>query len=157
LYGAEGRVIDLPPLPTLRSRDTARAMSQENVELARAVIDGWNRGDYDAWIEAFDDDCEFRPLRAQLEGRPYRGHDGLRQFAHDLTLEWRQVRFALNEIRDVGDQVVVLARFHARGRASGADLDVPIGVVGRVREGKITEARMFSDPDEALKAAGLQG
>jgi hypothetical protein len=32
---------------------------------------------------------------------------------------------------------------------------IPIGVVGKVREGKIAEARMFSDPDEALEAAGL--
>jgi hypothetical protein len=63
--------------------------------------------------------------------------------------------FALNEVREVGDHVVVLARFHGRGRASGAEVDIPIGVVGKVRERKIAEARMFSDPDEALEAAGL--
>ena len=131
-------------------------MSDENVELARRVIDTWNRGDYGAWIEVFDSDCEFRPLRAQLEGQPYRGHDGLRQFVHDLSQEWEQVRFALNYVHDVGDQVVVLARFHARGRASGAEVDIPIGVVGKVRAGKIAEAQMFSDPDEALKTAGLR-
>jgi ketosteroid isomerase-like protein len=61
----------------------------------------------------------------------------------------------LNEVREVGDHVVVLARFHGRGRASGAEVDIPIGVVGKVREGKIAEARMFSDPDEALEAAAL--
>ncbi len=129
---------------------------EENLELVRRLIDTWNRGDYDAWIELFDRDCEFRPLRAQLEGQPYRGHDGLRQFEQDLTQDWEQVRFALNEVREVGDQVVVLARFHGRGRASGAEVDIPIGVVGRVREGKIAEARMFSNPDEALEAAGLR-
>jgi ketosteroid isomerase-like protein len=50
---------------------------------------------------------------------------------------------------------LVLIRFQGRGRASGADLDVPVGIVGKVREGKITEARMYSDPDEALEAVGL--
>lgn len=132
-------------------------MSQQNVEIVRGLIDAWNRGDYDAWIEAFDTDCEFRPLRAQLEGHPYRGHDGLRQFADDLTEDWKEVRFTVDEIRASGDQVVLLAHFHARGRASGAELDVPIGVVGTVREGKIAEARMYSDRDEALEAAGLSG
>ena len=136
-------------------RDTAWAMSEENVELTRRVFDAWNRGDYEAWIELFDRDCEFRPLRAQLERQPYRGHDGLRQFERDMTQDWEQVRFALDEVREVGDQVVVFARFHGRGRASGATVDIPIGVVGKVREGKIAEARMFSDPDEALEAAGL--
>jgi uncharacterized protein len=130
-------------------------MSEENVEIARRVMDAWNRGDYDAWIEAFDRDCEFRPPRSQLEGQTYRGHDGLRRYLHDLTEEWEQVRFALNDVRDVGDQVVVLFQWHARGRASGVELDLPIGLVGKVREGKIAEARFFSDPDEALEAAGL--
>jgi ketosteroid isomerase-like protein len=130
-------------------------MSQENVEIVRGTIDAWNRGDYEAWIEGFDSECEFRPLRAQLEGEAYRGHSGLRQFMDDLTLEWEQVRFEVSEIRDVGDKVLVLIRFQGRGRASGADLDVPIGIVGKVRRGKITEARMFSDPHEALDAVGV--
>jgi ketosteroid isomerase-like protein len=131
-------------------------MSEQNVEIVRALTDAWNRGDLDAWIEAFDRDCVFWPLRAQLEGRPYRGHDGLRRFADGLTEEWTQVRFAPGEIRDVGDKVVLLSRFQARGRASGAELDFPIGVVGEVRDGKVTEARMFSDPADALEAAGLE-
>ncbi len=130
-------------------------MSEENVELARAATDMWNRGDYDAWVECFAEDCSFWPLRAQLEGQPYRGHDGLRRFIDDLTEEWAEVRFALDEIRDLGDDVVLLSRFQARGRASGAELDVPIGVVGKVRQGRITESRMYSDPDAALEAAGL--
>lgn len=127
----------------------------ENVEIVRRVIDTWNRGDFEAWIELFDSECEFRPLRAQLERQPYRGHDGLRQFEQDLAQDWEQVRFALTDVREAGGHVVVLARFHGRGRASGAEIDIPIGVVGTVREGKIAEARMFSDPDEALETAGL--
>jgi ketosteroid isomerase-like protein len=90
-----------------------------------------------------------------LEGLAYRGHDGLRHFIDDLTLDWERVRFEVSEIRDAGDNALVLIRFQGRGRASGADLDVPVGIVGKVREGKITEARMYSDPDEALEAVGL--
>jgi ketosteroid isomerase-like protein len=119
------------------------------------AFDAWNRGDYDAWIEMFDSECEFSPLRAQLEGRPYRGHDGLRQFIRDTTDEWEEVRFVLSEIRDTGDQLVGLVRFEGRGRISRAEIDVPIGIVATVRQGKVAEARMYSDPDEALEAAGL--
>jgi ketosteroid isomerase-like protein len=53
-------------------------------------------------------------------------------------------------------RVVVLTQWHARGRASGVELDLPIGVVGKVREGKIAEARWFSNPDDALEAVGLR-
>jgi ketosteroid isomerase-like protein len=130
-------------------------MSEENVKLALRAFDAWNRGDYDAWIETFDSDCEFSPLRAQLEGQPYRGHDGLRQFMRDLTEEWESVRFGLTDIRDAGDQLVGLLRFKARGRSSQAELDLPIGVVASMREGKILKVRMYSDPADALEAAGL--
>jgi len=130
---------------------------KENVELARRVLDTWNRGDYDAWIELFDGECEFRPLRAQLERQAYRGHDGLRQFERDLTEDWEWVRFDLNEVREVGDRIVLFARFHGKGRASGVEVDIPIGVLAKVREGKVAEARMFSDPDEALEAALSSG
>jgi ketosteroid isomerase-like protein len=51
-------------------------VSQDNVEIVRAAFDAWNRGDFDAWISAWDDQAEFHPLRAQLEGGAYRGHDG---------------------------------------------------------------------------------
>jgi hypothetical protein len=35
------------------SRDTERAMSQENVEIVRRGIDAWNRADLDDWLAAF--------------------------------------------------------------------------------------------------------
>jgi hypothetical protein len=47
-------------------------VSQDNVEIVRAAFDAWNRGDFDAWISAWDDQAEFHPLRAQLEGGAYR-------------------------------------------------------------------------------------
>jgi len=130
-------------------------MSKASIELAVSAFEAWNRGDYEAWIEAFDDECEFRPLRAQLEGHAYRGHAGLRRFASELTDEWSRVQFVLDEIRDDGDVLVATARFGARGRASGAELDLPIGVTARLRAGKFVECRMYADPADAWSAAGL--
>ena len=56
------------------------AMSQENVEIALPAVDAWNRGDREAWLALWDEEAEFSPLRAQLEGESYRGHDGLSDF-----------------------------------------------------------------------------
>ena len=131
-------------------------MPSENVEIARAAFDAWNRGDLDAWVEAFDADAEFYPLRAQLEGRSYRGHDGVRRFIGELKEDWEEVRFEIEEMLDLGERGVGSGRFRARGRASGVELDVPLGWIGEVRNGKIVYARFFSDPAEALEAAGGQ-
>jgi hypothetical protein len=44
-------------------------MSQENVEIALAAVDAWNRGGREAWMALWDEEAEFYPLRAQLEAR----------------------------------------------------------------------------------------
>lgn len=130
-------------------------MSEESVEIIREAFEAWERGDRDAWLAMFDEDAELYSLRAQLEGHPYRGHDGLRRFLADLDEQWDYARFGLREIRDAGERAVALVDFKARGSASGVELDVPVALVIAVRAGKITYGRFYSNPDEALGAAGL--
>ena len=131
------------------------AMSQENVEKGLAAVEAWNRGDRAAWMALWDEKAEFYPLRAQLEGKSYRGHDGLELFIAEVAEDWEEVRFEIDETRDAGEQVVGIGRFRARGRASGVEINVPLGIVTRVRRGKIAYTRLFSEPAEALEAAGL--
>ena len=125
------------------------------MEIARRAFDCWNRGDIEAWIEAWDEQAEFEPMRAQLEGTSYRGHEGLRRFVAEMSEEWDAVRFEVDEIRDAGEHLVVIGRVKARGRASGMDLDVPLALVGSIRGGKILRARFYPTAEQALEAAGL--
>jgi ketosteroid isomerase-like protein len=129
-------------------------MARENVDIVRAAFDAWNRGDRDAWVDAFDEEAEFYPLRAQLEGRAYHGREGARRFIAELDEDWEEVRFEIDEIRDLGERVVGSGGFKARGRASGVELDVRLGWVVELRNGKFVYGRFFSDPAEALEAAG---
>ena len=135
-------------------------MSEENVEVARRFGDALNaflRGEMssEAWLALWDEEAEFVPLRAQLEGESYSGHDGLMRFVAELAEDFEEVRFEIEETRDAGEQVVGIGRFRARGRASGVNINVPVGVVQRVRRGKIVYTRLFSEPEDALEAAGL--
>jgi ketosteroid isomerase-like protein len=130
-------------------------MSQENVKLVHAVADAWNRGDLEAFLALWDEEAEFFPLRAQLEGKSYRAHDGLERFMAEMREQWDAVRFEIEESRDAEEQVISTGRFLARGRASGVDINVPLGVLTRVRRDKIVYMRFFSEPAKALEAAGL--
>jgi ketosteroid isomerase-like protein len=129
-------------------------MSRENVEIVRAAFDAWNRGDHDTLLGLWDEEAEFYPLRAQLEGRAYHGRDGLRRFIVELAEDWEEVRFEVDEVREAGGQLVAFGRFLARGKASGIELNVPLGLVGVVRDKKVVYSRFFSDPADALEAAG---
>src|SRR3954467_9567294 len=118
-------------------------MSQENIEIALAAVDAWNRGDREAWMALWDEGAEFYPLRAQLEGESYRGHDGLERFLDERAEDFEDAPFEIDETRDAGEQVVGIGRFRARGRASGVDLNVPLGVFTRVRRGKMVSHALF--------------
>jgi ketosteroid isomerase-like protein len=131
-------------------------MSQENVEIARAAFDAWTREDYDAFLALWGEEGEFYPLRAQLEGRAYHGRDGVRRFIAEFGEEFEDIRFDLDHIRETEDKLVGLGRFRTRGRASGVEVDAAMGFIGIVRDARIVYARFFSDPTEALEAAGLR-
>jgi uncharacterized protein len=130
-------------------------MSQEDVELVRSAFEVFNRGDREAWLAMCSEDAELHSLRAQLEGNPYRGHDGLRQFLVELDELWEYVRFDVLEIRDGEEAVVVTFDFRARARASGIELDNPAAMVLATNAGKISYARFYSEPADAFAAAGL--
>jgi ketosteroid isomerase-like protein len=131
-------------------------MSQKNVEIVLAAFDAWNRGDHDAFVDLWGEEAEFWPFRAQLEGRAYRGRDGLRRFIAEVAGDWEELRFQVDEMRDAGEQMAGRGRFRARGKASGVEVDAPFGFVGGVRDKKVVYARFFSDPADALEAAGLR-
>ena len=130
-------------------------MSEANVDVVRDVFAAWNAGDLDRLTGLLASDFEFVPFRSQLDGAPYLGAEGVRQFARDAEEEWDYIRIASDEFRDAGDQVVMLGRYDARGRASGVDVQFPAAWVARLRGGKLVQLRSYSDRELALEAAGL--
>jgi ketosteroid isomerase-like protein len=61
----------------------------------------------------------------------------------------------IERIHDGGNWLLVFGRFQARGRASGAEINVNPGWIVRFRDGVITSFRSFANREDALEAAGL--
>ena len=133
-------------------------MSQENVEAFKRGIEAYNRRDVEALLEVHDPDVEWHPVLQVLlggEATVYRGHDGIREFVRDLDEAFAEAHIEVSETRDMGDRLVAIGRLHARGKASGADTESPIGYVADFKNGKAIRIRSWLDPKEALEAAGL--
>jgi ketosteroid isomerase-like protein len=142
-----------------RPRDTARAMSQENVEVFKRAFDAINRRDADALLSELDPEVEWHSAILMAMGGTqtvYRGHEGVREWLRDLyeTLSEFQAEYA--EIRDLGDRTVAIGRVRARGKASEAEIESPHGTVVEFKNGKGVRIRTYLDPKEALEAAGLR-
>ena len=131
-------------------------MSAGNVQIVRRLVEAFNDRDLDSMFAVLHPEAALHPLRAQLEGKAYVGHDGLRELLADFDQDWEYVQMDPEEFREADDGVVVLGRLRARARASGMDLDVPMGFVWTLRDGRVVHGRTFSDPADALRAAGLE-
>jgi ketosteroid isomerase-like protein len=130
-------------------------VSGKNVETIRKGLEAFNRRDVAGIMETCDPDAEFVPLRAILEGVTYKGEEGLRKFFADVNEEWSELSIEAPEFREVGDCVIVLGRFKARGRASGVEVDSPAAWVCDMRAGKLVRLRAYTDQQEAVAAAKL--
>jgi ketosteroid isomerase-like protein len=142
-------------------RDTARAMSQENVEIVRRIFEASAQRDTPAVLALYDKEVEVDnthgPARAFLGGRSiYYGHEGLRAFFGEWYEAWKNVESNLLELIDADEHVVSVHGYRGRGRASGVEVEWPdLGGIWTIRNGKVIRVRWFPTRAEALQASGL--
>ena len=131
-------------------------MSQQNVAVVRRTYPAFNRRDISGFLESLDPDVEWIPIMASLEGRVYRGHDGVRQWVEQLEADWEIFEVHTEEFRDLGDRVLVLGHWRARGRGSGVELENQAAAwLSEVKDGKVVRMQTYTDRAEALEAAGV--
>jgi hypothetical protein len=96
-------------------RDTARAMSQENVELMRAWFDDWNAtGDLD--LSGFDPGLIYHPRADEPDPSPHVGRDAYAQLMRGFIESFAEVKVDLLEVRDAGDYVFASTVLRCRVR-----------------------------------------
>jgi steroid delta-isomerase-like uncharacterized protein len=132
-------------------------MPQENVELVRRAMEAWNSEDMTDLIALSDPEVEFVSIFAGMEGRTYRGYDGLREYFDDMRDTWSEFHRDIEEMIDAGDERVVVD-FHLRGKArvSGVPVDEQVTTVFQLRQGRLNRMVVYRDREEALEAAGLR-
>ena len=135
-------------------------MSQENVEAVQRAYEAWNADNLDALLAELDPEVEWHPsIEPALEGgeTTYRGHDGARKAWDDYRGgAWERLTIRIQEIRDLGDSVLVLAHSDLIARTTGLEFTEEVGSLMTFRGRKILSSHDFLSHAEALKAAGLE-
>jgi hypothetical protein len=109
-------------------------MSQENVEVVRAIYGAFARRDGDALVRHLDPSI-------RVYGRPF----------HPDASVYEGRDFLAN-----GPYVVVPIEQSGRGKSSAVGIEERIVNVWKLRRGKCVELRMFSTIEEAFEAVGHQ-
>jgi ketosteroid isomerase-like protein len=135
-------------------------MSQENVEAVRRAYEAWNADDLDAFLDELDPEGEWHPsIEPALEGGEtvLRGYDDVRKAWDDYRGgAWERMRGRIQEVRDLGESVVVLGHIHLTARTTGLEFSQEVGQLITFRGGKILRSQDFLSHTEALEAAGLR-
>ncbi len=118
-------------------------------------MDAFNRRDVDGFFELATPDFEWFPaMPVIVGGSGYRGREGIETYLVDIDDTWEQYRVLAQELRDLGDCVLMLGRIEGRGRGSHAWVDAPTGTIFDFRDGKISRIRTYLNHGEASRAAG---
>jgi hypothetical protein len=132
-------------------------MPRDKVDVAKRVVDAYNRRDVDGlFAELATPDFEYYPaVTRAFEGGGYRGREGVERFDADTRENWEELQSLPEEFRDLGDRVLVLGRLKGRGKGSGAPVDAPQAIILDFRGDRIWRSRVYLDRAEGLRAAGL--
>ena len=138
-------------------RDTAWAMSQENVESVRVFLQAFNDEDYASCLDLIDPDVEWHPPPDLPNAAVAHGRDALIATWRDWLGAWDRYQATPEEIRDGRHgTVLVISVVSARGRGSGIEVESRVTALYELRSGKIVRFRAYLDQAEALEAAGLR-
>jgi ketosteroid isomerase-like protein len=136
-------------------------MSQENVAVAWQAVEAFNRTlseGTDDYFEFLDEEVEWLPFTALLDGAAYRGRDGVRKWMDDFRQDWEVYEVTWEEVRGLDDdRVLASGSWHAQGRRSGVELHFQQATwLLHFRNGKVTRLQAFTDRKKAIDAAGLR-
>jgi ketosteroid isomerase-like protein len=130
-------------------------VSSENVELAREVVAAFNRRDVPALVEMTTDDFEWVTWTGTVATTVYHGAEGLARYFRDSDV-WQVLNLDIQEYRDLGDKLLVVGTFHARGGGSGAEVHAPYYSAFFTRAGRLERVLSFRTEEQALEALGLR-
>ena len=125
-------------------------MSQENVEIVRAIYEHFGRGDF-SWFADVADDFEFVTSPEMPDAGTYRGEAAQRWVE---SFEGHTVE--ITEITNARDKVFVAMLQRGRARGGRTVVERVWWSVVTLREGVVARCEVFPERAQALEAAGLR-
>ena len=136
-------------------RDTWRAMTGTNVELARRYCDTFNADGLDGAQQWWHPEIEVYDPPEFPDASRYVGVASLRKAIQGyLELGW-DGQWRVEEYLDAGDEVVVVWRMKGRSPLGGLPLDEVFAYLFLFEDGKLRRVRQYLGRDAALEASGL--
>jgi ketosteroid isomerase-like protein len=136
-------------------------VSEENVEVVRQLIalgeQARESGLTSLPTDLVAPDMEIDLSRRVFNPETYRGFDGFVRLNDELREVWTEWHVTPERIVAADDRVVSIETVRGRGRGSGLETEARYASIWTFANGRVTRVELGFDPDEALKAVGLEG
>jgi ketosteroid isomerase-like protein len=129
-------------------------MSDENVELIRAIYERFREGDEKGALALQHPDIEVHDRAEAPDPQVYLGHEGVLRSVGASRATFAGLDLVPEEFIAAGDRVVVVIRFRGTGRESGIPVDERLAHLWTIRDGKAARMSVHSSREDALAAAG---
>jgi ketosteroid isomerase-like protein len=126
-------------------------VSEANVELVRAIYDRFGAGDEGEALALFDPDIEVQDRPEAPDPQVYRGHEGVLGAIGVSQAAFDDLELVPEEFLEAGDRVLVVLRFHGKGRGSGVPVDERLFHLWTIQDGKAVRMEVHSGREEALR------
>lgn len=121
----------------------------------RAGYEAMGQGDFQTVLDLMDPRIEIRDRPEIPDPQTYRGRDGVLAAMQRNSDGFEDFEMIPESFVENGEMIVVTILMRGRGRVSGAPVEERIAHLWTVRDGNAVALQVYSDPDDALRAAGL--
>jgi ketosteroid isomerase-like protein len=132
-------------------------MASENVDVVKRLVLAYNRADFQTALALIDPDIRVYPRSEEPGVREvYGGHEGAFEYLGNWLGQWDDYETEPLSFREAADDrilVVMAERGHLK--KTGITVDEPFDHAFTVKNGKVTEWRMFDSHEQALEELGL--
>jgi ketosteroid isomerase-like protein len=131
-------------------------MAAEDVEVIRQIFKAFTDGDIETWRALTDDDVALYP-RAEEPGvrERYDGWDGAVEYLANWYSGWESYTTEAELYIDCDTHVVVDVKEAGVAKQTGIRVEQNFAHAFVVRDGKVSEWRMFGPVSEAMESLGL--
>ena len=130
-------------------------MPQRPLDVVRSMYEAFDGGDPDGALAHFHPDVVLDST-ARPDGGLVHGREQLNSTIARWLAAFEEWREEIEEMRDLGSLVYVVATQRGRGKGSGIELEARYALLYEVRDAKIMRMTMFTDPADALARASAQ-
>jgi ketosteroid isomerase-like protein len=134
----------------------ARAVNGEFPALGvvRAMYEAIRARDYNAGFALLTEDFEWHEPAQAFHGGTHSGLEDIRERLETQLEVFDEFTIEPEEFRVDGDRIAVSVRQRARGGMSGAEVEIRIGHLWTIRNGKLARLDVFAARDDAVRALG---